>query len=130
MGSVNARSQGTLFFDFRYRGVRCREYTSLKDNAANRKKLQKVLDRIEADIATGAFDYRRYFPNSAMAERFDAPANGTTGAAAANIPDTPLFSAFAETWYADKEVEWSHSHRETVRLTLEQTRDLNWLRSQ
>lgn len=54
-----------------------------------------------------------------MAERFDASTNGTTGAEAANIQDTPLFSAFAETWYAEKEVEWSHYHRETVRLTLD-----------
>jgi hypothetical protein len=36
----------------------------LTDTAANRKKVQKVLDRIEADIAAGTFDYRRYFPAS------------------------------------------------------------------
>jgi hypothetical protein len=42
------------------------------DTAANRKKVQKVLDRIEADIAAGTFDYRRYFPASKNAARFDA----------------------------------------------------------
>jgi hypothetical protein len=30
------------------------------------------LDRIEADIAAGTFDYRRYFPASKNAARFDA----------------------------------------------------------
>ena len=40
--------------------------------ASNRKKVQKLLDRIEADIAAGAFDYRRYFPASKNAARFDA----------------------------------------------------------
>jgi integrase len=120
MASIRARKEtGTLFFDFQFKGARCREQTTLPDTPANRKKLGKILERIQAEIALGSFDYRRYFPNSAMAERFDAPANGTTGVAAANIPDTPLFSIFAETWYAEKEVEWSHSHRETVRLTLD-----------
>mgnify|MGYP000078398890 CR=1 FL=1 len=68
--SLATETDRTLFFDFRYRGIRCREYTSLADSPANRKKLQKVLDRIEADIATGSFDYRRYFPSSALAARF------------------------------------------------------------
>jgi integrase len=74
MGSVNRRGSGTLFFDFRVKGQRCREYTSLQDTPANRKKLQKVLDRMELDMATETFEYRRYFPNSAMASRFDTPA--------------------------------------------------------
>jgi len=52
MGSINRRGSGTLFFDFRYCGQRCREYTSLTDTPANRKKLQKVLDRMEADMVT------------------------------------------------------------------------------
>lgn len=31
------KPNGMLFFDFRYQGVRCREYTVLPDTAANRK---------------------------------------------------------------------------------------------
>ena len=46
-------SKGTLFLDFRYAGQRLREYTTLPDTPANRKRLQKVLDRIEGEIALG-----------------------------------------------------------------------------
>jgi integrase len=47
-----------LFIDFRYRSQRCRELTALADSPANRKRLQKLLDRIEAEIAAGTFNYR------------------------------------------------------------------------
>lgn len=74
MGSIRRRTDNNLLFlDFRYRDVRCREQTALPDTAMNRKKVQKVLDRIEADIASGTFDYRKYFPASKNAARFDAP---------------------------------------------------------
>ena len=61
---------GTLFFDFRYRGVRCREYTKLPDTAANRKRMQKILDQIEQAIVTGTFQYADFFPGSALVEKF------------------------------------------------------------
>ena len=69
MASVNARG-GLLFFDFRYRGVRCREYTRLPDIPANRKRMQKVLDQIEQAIVTGTFQYADFFPGSALVEKF------------------------------------------------------------
>ena len=73
MGSIRKHGQtGALFFDFRYEGARCREYTTLPDTAANKKKMEKVLKMLEADIAAGTFDYRRYFPASKNAARFDA----------------------------------------------------------
>ncbi len=54
MGKIVARKEtGNLFFDFRYLGKRCREQTVLADTPVNRKKLQKVLDRIEAEITLG-----------------------------------------------------------------------------
>ena len=63
MASIQIRKEtGCLILDFYYAGKRCREQTALKDSPANRKRLQKVLDRIEADIAAGTFDYRRFFP--------------------------------------------------------------------
>lgn len=64
MGAINTR-KGLIFFDFRYKGVRCREYTKLPDNAANRKRAKVVLERIEAEITLNTFDYSNYFPNSA-----------------------------------------------------------------
>ena len=55
MGSIRSRS-GKLFFDFRYRGVRCREQTKLSDTPANRKRVTNILERIEAEILVGTFD--------------------------------------------------------------------------
>ncbi len=125
MGSIRRRTDNNLLFlDFRYRDIRCREQTALPDTAANRKKVQKVLDRIEADIAAGTFDYRRYFPASKNAARFDAAPAGTvtvtaTAPSAPTVAPTPLFKDFAETWYLEKEVEWRKSHRITIRRELD-----------
>ncbi len=120
---------GKLFFDFRYRGQRCREYTDVPDTPANRKRLQKVLDRVEAEISAGTFDYRRYFPNSKMAAKFDAvgqpvasrpvlQASGVISSdIAADVPaasNTPTFEEFAKTWVSENEVGWRRSHRRTI----------------
>ena len=130
MGSIRKHSQtGFLFFDFRYQGVRCREYTALPETAPNKKKLEKVLSAIEADIAAGTFDYRRFFPGSKNAAKFDPAPGGMVGSAtaavvalpsaAASVPSTPLFKDFAETWYGEKEVEWRRSYKTTLRATLD-----------
>ncbi|MBU0500715.1 MAG: DUF3596 domain-containing protein [Gammaproteobacteria bacterium] len=43
MANIRARKDnGKLFFDFRYKGERCREQTALDDNPANRKKLNAL----------------------------------------------------------------------------------------
>lgn len=133
MGSIRKHSQtGFLFFDFRYQGVRCREYTALPETALNKKKLEKVLSAIEADIAAGTFDYRRFFPGSKNAAKFDPTPAGAIGSpqtapavgvvvspTALSVPSTPLFQDFAETWYAEKEVEWRRSYRTTIRRELD-----------
>jgi integrase len=69
MGTVNTRN-GLLFFDFRYRGVRCREYTKLLDNTANAKRGKMIMERIEAEIILGSFSYEEYFPNSKLVTKF------------------------------------------------------------
>lgn len=62
MASIRVRPEtGLLLLDFTWRGHRFREHTALPDTPANRKRLQKVLDRIEAEIAAGTFDYQRTF---------------------------------------------------------------------
>jgi integrase len=72
MGSIRRRTDNNLLFlDFRYRDIRCREQTASR-HGRQPEEVQKVLDRIEADIAAGTFDYRRYFPASKNAARFDA----------------------------------------------------------
>ena len=64
---------GKLFFDFRYKGRRCREYTAIEDNKTNRTKMEKILKKIDEDIEADTFEYRRYFPNSKLAVKFDSP---------------------------------------------------------
>ena len=71
MGSIrNSDTMGSLFMDFRFQGQRCREYTALTDTPINRKKLAKVLAKIESEINAGTFVYANYFPNSKALKRF------------------------------------------------------------
>lgn len=136
MASIQVRKEsGCLIIDFYYKGNRCREQTALPDTAANRKKVQKVLERIEAEIAAGTFEYRRFFPGSKNAEKFDATtppvllnqvaqavagAMGQTGGQlSAGVAGTPLLREFVETWYTEKEVEWRRSHKANIRADLD-----------
>lgn len=125
MGSIRHRSDtGLLFVDFRYQGHRCREQTALPDTPANRKRLGKVLAKIEEQISQGIFNYRDFFPNSKNAAKFDpvAPVAEASRIAQA-VADlgngatkpTPLFKEFANTWYDEKSIEWRTSHKKTIR---------------
>ena len=49
--AINTRN-GMLYFDFKFNGQRCREYTKLKDTTANRKKMQKVMDAYAGGISS------------------------------------------------------------------------------
>ena len=127
MGSVRARTDNKLLFlDFRFREERCREQTALPDTAPNRKRLQKVLERIETEIAAGTFDYRQFFPNSRQAAKFDqvklptAAVNAASQASGAG-PATPLFKDFADVWYSEKEIEWRKSHKSLIRSELDRS---------
>lgn len=112
MGSIRTRPEtGKLFFDFKFKNVRCREQTMLDDTRKNRSELQKVMDKIDAEITLGQFVYRNYFPNSAFAEKFDQQEKD---ARAVSHVATPLFKDFAKEWYDEMQVGWRHSHRETV----------------
>lgn len=125
MGSIRKRGDtGLLFMDFRFRGQRCREQTALVDTPANRKRLSKVLASIEEEIGLGTFDYRRFFPASKNAVKFDQvipSANFTVAAQAVSGKDaiavklTPLFRDFVDTWFSEKSIEWRGSHKKTVR---------------
>ena len=127
MGSVRVRSDNQLLFlDFRFRDQRCREQTALPDTQVNRKRLQKVLDRIEAEIAAGTFNYGQFFPNSRQAAKLEqsvavaaSVVNSALSPSSKTAPATPLFKDFAETWYAEKEVEWRRSHKTMVRRELD-----------
>ena len=133
MGSVRiADTTGALFIDFRFQGRRCREYTALRDIPANRKKLEKVLAKIESEIAAGTFVYANYFPNSKALKRLERLdlQKDTDGAAtnpvvaAVNMvvrqagPETPLFQAFANQWVDEHSIEWRRSHIRSLLSTL------------
>ena len=78
MGKIRARADNEkLFFDFTYLDKRCREQTTLPDTPANRKKLEKILERIEAEITLGSFDYATYFPQSSRVQEFARPVSYT-----------------------------------------------------
>jgi|GEM_PF-1737400 len=135
MGSIQIRKENNrLILDFYFRSIRCREQTALEDTPANRRKVQKLLDRIEGEISLGTFDYQRYFPSSRNAAKFAQSAmssavqalgsavsgNGSTlHANGAGGKQTPLFKEFAETWFNEKSVEWRESYRKGVRANLD-----------
>ncbi len=129
MGKVRARSDnGKLFLDFYYQGVRCREQTTLTNTPANRRKVQKLLDRIESEILAGSFDYGATFPGSARALQFSGVMPSANAAEGSSVPArtgpapkvdrTPRFREFADNWMREKEPEWRPSYRETVTVTL------------
>ena len=113
VGKIVARKEtGNLFFDFRYLGKRCREQTALPDTPTNRKKLEKILERIEAEI-TRHLRLQRVFPAERPCRRAK-PAQSwhleTEGAAIQRLRPTLV---------RRKKMEWRDSHTNTVRLTLE-----------
>ena len=113
MGNISVRPEtGKLFFDFRYMKKRCREQTTLENTPANVKKLKKILERIEAEITLGSFNYAEYFPSSPMAEKFSTIAKQSTF-----VGDTPLFEDFAETWLGEMRIQWRDTHYDAVSRT-------------
>ena len=115
MGSVNVRD-GKLYLDFRFKGIRCREQTSHLDNPQNRKRLKTLLDRIEAEIKLGKFDYARYFPESPKVAKF---AELIREEKFTRIGNRILFGVFAEIWFAEKQVEWRQTQIDNVRGILD-----------
>lgn len=120
MSSIRARKDGRLFFDFYYRGERCRELSALTDTPANRRKMERALAIIDAEIANHTFDYGRTFPASKKATRFANPVT-TPAAPPLMVPVAteqslalPSFTRFVDTWKQDKQVEWRIAYRESV----------------
>ena len=126
MGSVRARQDnGLLFFDFRYEGERCREQTLLPDTPPNRKKMQRALQTIEAEIKAGTFDYAANFPNSKRFKRKaeaaaspPQPVALVAAAAALTVASTPTFRDFVTAWLVEHQIEWRRSHIKVLNSTL------------
>jgi integrase len=118
MGSVRSRGdEGNLFFDFRYEGKRCREQTLLLNTATNRKKLERVLQQIEKEIAVGIFDYAAFFPNSRT--EFNKDKADNKGESENVLDDkTPLFNDFCWQWYEENAVRWKESYTKVMLCNL------------
>ena len=61
---------GRLFLDFRWKGVRCREFIGLADTTENRRRLRGFDQAITGEIALGTFDYRKHFPHGTRLRDF------------------------------------------------------------
>ena len=114
MASIRSRNK-KLVVDFRYLGVRCRETTNLIDTPENRKKLQKIIERMEAEIVLGTFNYAQYFPKSDKASKMMA-LNDRKACISISVPS---FKQFAELWFSEKEIEWRATQRRKVREILD-----------
>ena len=106
--------RGKLFFDFSYLGIRCREYTKLKDTPSNKKRVESIMDRIEAEKLLGTFEYANYFPNSKRLDQFQSIERKKVNA----IHGIPFFSDFTELWFKENEIAWKHSYKVTLRNSL------------
>jgi integrase len=118
--------------DFRVGEDRFREYSALADTPANRKKLEKVLDKIESEIAAGTFVYANYFPGSkalkrqakelvagvAVSATAQAVAAVVAGQSDITVPAGPSFQSFANTWFDERSIEWRRSHIKSLLSTL------------
>lgn len=90
MASIRVE-RGRLFLDFRWKGVRCREWTGRPDTPADRAEVKKLLRQIDGEIAAGTFDYTKRFPNGSRQQIFAPPPSLATDA-------LPTFAAEARTW--------------------------------
>lgn len=116
MAKVRVRPETrTLYLDFQYQSVRCREQTALADTPGNRRALEAVGKRIDRDITKGRFDYRAYFPDSPRATQFDDPAEVSD----AVVSTTPTFGEFAEVWFRESIPRWRDRYRRSIRDTLD-----------
>jgi integrase len=112
VASIRCKSStNRLFLDFQYKGKRCREFTALDETPANRKKLETLLKRIEAEITLGSFDYQAYFPGSNNVAKFQQASHSQI----AMQKNSALFGDFLEVWYDEIRVTWRESYRRTIR---------------
>jgi len=116
MGHIRARKDSkNLYFDFQFLKLRCREQTLLPDTKPNRKRLVTVMERIEAEITLGTFEYEKYFPRSPMVEKI----HKLQAEMKPGYTKTPLFKAFAQEWYSEMEPTWRTSTAQTYLRYLE-----------
>jgi integrase len=119
MAKVRVRPETrTLYLDFHYRGVRCREQTALADTPGNRRAVESLAKRVEREIAKGTFEYERFFPNSAKAAEFTETDSGAEPASASG-ERVPTLREFSELWVKESSPRWRARYAEYIRSTLD-----------
>ncbi|MBY6102379.1 Arm DNA-binding domain-containing protein [Marinobacter nauticus] len=122
MGKVRTRKEtGKLYLDFMYAGHRCREQTALMDTPQNRKRVNALLQKVEAMILLGDFNYAEYFPDSRNLKKIQASqanSGATNTSENGRASDTPLFADFADQWFLESKIQWRNSHTRNVESIL------------
>jgi len=125
MASINVRKEtGKLFITFHLNAKRCREQTSLSDTKANRKRLEKIAEKIQSEIDSGTFNYATYFPNSKALKQLQ-PVGTAASAVFTQQPlgtplrtDTPIFSDYVDSWKELNQPLWRESYRKSIESSL------------
>lgn len=114
MAKVRVRADTKkLFIDFQYQGVRCREQTLMADTPRNRKQLETLIQRMDAKILLGNFDYAEFFPGSKNLEKLAHCRSGNENLverAGLTLP----FPDFADQWFQEYKIQWRNSHARNV----------------
>ena len=114
MGNISVRNN-KLVVEFRAQGLRCKEQTKLSDTPANRKRMERLLKVMEAEISLDTFDFCKYFPTSKRAAKFaELQQRKQTASHHFNSVDAPTLKVFSEIWFNEKEIEWRKSHKESI----------------
>lgn len=116
------RDTQKLFIDFTFDGVRCREQTLLTDTAQNRKQLDKLIQRMEAKMLLGEFNYAEFFPGSKNLEKLAAAGVRISEDENEEHPSSsqndPFFQDFADQWFEENKIQWRASHQRNLESIL------------
>ena len=124
MASIR-QHRGRLLIDYRDDGVRQRVYTKLEDNQANRAKLQRVADHVDAALSSGN-SVKAVLELAGLVQPLPESREAAVVPVFANRPtaqpgiETPMFSTFAEQWFGEFKVGWRKTYITTVRGILDQ----------
>jgi integrase len=100
MGKIRVTKAGYLYFDFFYEGIRCREYTAMKNTTENLYLMKNAMKKIDDEIRLSTFIYSKYFPKSTRAQNFSRRINQGIS-----------FEEFAFKWYRYNKISWKPSVR-------------------
>src|SRR4249919_2370647 len=102
MGRILITNAGLLALSFEFAGRTWEEATTFPPTDANAKRVRGLLERVESEIAAGAFDYELSFPASPNKDL--APDSARSGAAPGS--DSPTLQDFGRAWFQSMSVGW------------------------